>query len=184
MSLWRSTAIQQPKPNTFKLYFFQWYCGWAVRTAVGTVLVYYWIHSAIYTGRLLTVQVEGCTPCGAVRHPAGTSWVQGCSHALHGAPHSCYIPLGSRKAQTRYWRGAMWNPCISHATTQSHWPSSPPFASRLRGQQFASRGCTHNSGAGNRLMLGLDYWYIYFLWALQESYLLYLFAIRNGTYNT
>jgi hypothetical protein len=35
---------------------------------------------------LLTVQVAQCTPRGAVHHPAGTGWVQGCTQALHRSP--------------------------------------------------------------------------------------------------
>jgi hypothetical protein len=53
-------------------------CVRVVKSAAETVLNCTGIR--VYTH---VVQVAGCAPHGAVHHPAGTGWVQGCSQALH-----------------------------------------------------------------------------------------------------
>jgi hypothetical protein len=59
------------------------YYGRAVRTTVGTLLVYYWIHSAIFTGVTVDCTVSRVYTAWCSVLSAGTSWVQGCSQALH-----------------------------------------------------------------------------------------------------
>jgi hypothetical protein len=59
------------------------------------------------------------------------------------------ILLGSHTALTHCWGGGGVCELLHfHTTTQSHWSSGSTFASRLGGQRFMPRGCTHTSGTG------------------------------------
>ncbi len=59
------------------------------------------------------------------------------------------VPLGSRKAHTRYWGGALWSSYISHTFTMSHWVKwTHCLLPATEGGSSCPWGCNPHLGTG------------------------------------